>query len=125
MFWLCSILLLSLPTTILSSYELMQSLPTSGITCTRKAVDMSDDNGIVAIGCQQGYTLIYEKVDFYFSHMQTLLDNRLDSIEVDMTADGLWIMVVDEYGYARIYAYNSSNHLFELFQAISYDSDTS
>ena len=57
--------------------------------------------------------------------MQTLLDNRWDSAEVDVTADGQWIMVVDYYGYVRIYAYNSNNHLFELFQAISYDSDSS
>ena len=125
MFWLCSIFLLSLPTTILSSYELIQDLPTSGITCTRKSIDMSNDNGIVAIGCREGKTLIYEKVGIYFSHMQTLIDNRGDSIDVDVTADGQWIMVIDVNGYVRIYTYNSNNHLFELFQAISYDSDYS
>ena len=42
------------------------------------AVDISDDNLIVAIGCSEGYTLKYEKAGFYFSHW-----NRMEFVEVD------------------------------------------
>ena len=61
---------------------------------------------------------IYSSNGTQFTLTHTLTDFPEYAIVVDITADGEWLLVVDDIGINRIYNFNPLTNKFQLFQTI-------
>ena len=93
---------------------------TNSATSSIYSIDITGNGEFVIGGGNQNTPYVYENNGTHFTHTYNISGCCVDHVDfIDVTADGEWLYVVDNYRSSYMHRYNFRTNQYELFQTFT------